>query len=151
MKPIIATRTIRAPLELVFRTVSDIRNFSQAVPHITNVEFLSDQHHGAGTRFKETRTMKGREHTVELSVTEYVDNESVRMVSDAGGTIWDSLFEVSEQNDAVELKLQMDVRPYTLPARLMNFLIRGMVVKGVESDMDAVKEFCEAGGSTTGD
>ncbi|QDV47776.1 Polyketide cyclase / dehydrase and lipid transport [Stieleria neptunia] len=150
MKPIIASRTIDAPLSLVFQTVSDVRNFRKAVPHITNVEFLSEQQHGVGTRFRETRMMKGREQSVELEVAEFADNERVRMVSDAGGTVWDTLFTVSLVGDAVELKMQMDIRPHAFLARLMIPLIRGMVVKGVESDMDAVKSYCESGGEPCG-
>lgn len=143
MKPIITLRTINAPLERVFQTISDVRNFRQAVPQITNVEFLSDLQQGAGTRFRETRMIHNREQSVDLEVAEYVENERVRMVSDAGGTVWDTLFSVSQARNAVELKMQMDVRPYKFYARIMNVLIRGMVVKGVESDMDAVKLYCE--------
>ena len=146
MKPIIVSRTIEAPLDLVFQTVGDVRNFRQAVPHITNVEFLTEQQCGAGTRFRETRTMKGREHSVELEVTEFVENERIRLVSDAGGTIWDTVFSVSPREGQVELTMQMDVRPYRLLARMMIPLVRGMVVKGVTADMDAVKAFCEREG-----
>ena len=144
MKPIVISRTIDAPLDLVFQTVSDIRNFREAVPHIKHVEFLSDQQVGSGTRFRETRLMNGREHTVELEVAEYVDNDRVRMISDAGGTIWDTVFTVSEGADNVKLDMKMDIKPHTLFARIMTPLIRGMVVKGVETDMDAVKAFCES-------
>ena len=35
------TRTIDAPVDLVFNTVADISQFSQAIPHIVNVEFLT--------------------------------------------------------------------------------------------------------------
>ena len=144
MKPIQISRTIAAPRELVFQTVSDVRNFREAVPHITHVEFLSDQQFGTGTRFCETRMMNGREHTVELEVAEYIDNDRVRMISDAGGTIWDTLFTVSKDAENVTLKMQMDIKPHTLLAKIMTPLIRGMVVKGVESDMDSVKAFCES-------
>ena len=146
MKPITASRTINAPLELVFETVSDVRRFREAIPHIANVEFLSDEQVGVGTRFRETRVMNGRQHAVDLEVTEYIMPDRVRMVSDAGGTIWDTLFLVSQKAGSVELKMQMNIRPYRFLARIMNVLILGMVVKGVESDMDAVKAFCEAGG-----
>lgn len=144
MKSIQTTRTISAPLERVFQTVSDVRNFRNAVPHITKVEFLSDQHVGAGTRFRETRVAKGREQTVELEVAEYIDNDRVRMISDAGGTIWDTLFTVSDAPVGVTLEMQMDIKPYKFLARIFTPLIRGMVVKAVESDMDAVKAFCES-------
>jgi uncharacterized protein YndB with AHSA1/START domain len=151
MKPIVASRTINAPLELVFDTISDIRNYRAAVPNITKVEFLSDQQRGAGTRFRETRNMNGREQTVELEVADYVENRRVRMISDAGGSTWDTLFSLSPAGGGVELRMQMDVRPHGLLARMMNVLIRGMVVKGVESDMDAVKTFCEAGNTHQGE
>ena len=68
------------------------------------------------------------------------------MISDAGGTIWDTVFSVSQAGGDVELKMQMDVRPYKLLAKMTNALIRSMVMKGVESDMDAIKSFCESGG-----
>src|SRR5688500_13908705 len=133
MKPIIALRTINAPLDLVFRTVSDVRNFRKAVPHITNVEFLSNQQQGIGTRFRETRTMNGREQAVDLEVAEYIEYVLVRMISDVGGTIWDTVFSVSQAGGDVQLMLQMYVRPYRFLARIINVLIRSMVVKGVES------------------
>ena len=144
MKPIQITRTIAAPLERVFQTVSDVRNFRSAVPHITNIEFLSEQQVGAGTRFRETRVTKGREQTVELEIAEYVENDRVRMISDAGGTVWDTLFTVSGDSTSVTLAMQMDIKPHTLFARILTPLIRGMVAKAVEADMDSVKAHCES-------
>lgn len=144
MKPIHISRSISAPLDLVFQTVSDVRNFREAVPHITHVEFLSDQQFGAGTRFRETRLMNGREQTVELEVAEYIDNDRVRMISNTGGTIWDTMFTVSKGSENVTLAMQMNIESHTLFARMVTPLIRGMVVKGVKSDMDSVKAFCES-------
>ena len=87
--------TMEAAPEEVFSTVSDISNYTRAVPQLVRVEFLTEQKVGMGTRFRETRLMRGREATTELEVTEYVANERVRFVSDAGGTIWDTVFTVS--------------------------------------------------------
>jgi uncharacterized membrane protein len=144
MKPVRVSRLISAPLDLVFQTFSDARNFCNAVPHITNVEFLSDQQTGVGTRFRETRVMNGREESVELEITEYETNDRVRMISDAGGTIWDSVFTFSQISDRVEMNMQMDIIPHTLLARFMTRIIRRMVIKGVESDMDAIRLYCES-------
>ena len=44
----------------------------------------------------------------------------------------------------VRLTLDMDARAYRLAAKLLNPLIHGMVKKAIESDMDAVKAYCEA-------
>ena len=148
MKPLHTTRVIRAPLPSVFQAIADARNFRKAVPHIMDVEFLTDQRVGAGTRFRETRKMNGRKSVVELEVAEYVVDDRVRMVSDEGGTIWDTMFAVSETPGGVLLDMQMDVKPHTLMARFLTPFIRGMVVKGVESDMDAIKSFCESSQAT---
>ncbi len=137
------TRKINAPIEKVFKTLATIDQFCKAVPGIQNIEFLSDIKYGVGTRFRETRLMNGKEASTELEVTELVENERVRMVSDAGGTIWDTVFEVKQADGMVEMNMQMDAIPHRFPARIITPMIIGMVGRFVEQDMDSVKEFCE--------
>jgi len=136
-------RTIDAPIEEVFDTVAHIDNFAKAVRHIVATEFLSEVKSGVGARFRETRRMRGRETTTELEVTEYVKNDRVRMVADAGGTVWDTLFEVAPDSDRVKLTVSMDARAYRLMPRLVNPFIKGFVQKAIEADMDAVQAYCE--------
>ena len=144
MATLTSVRTISAPIDLVFQTVADIENFSKAIPHITNVEFLSDVKSGVGARFRETRLMNGREATTTLEVTEHVDNEHVRLVSDTHGTVWDTVFRVKPAGDQVELSMKMDANSYKLLSRIMNLFIKGMIQKALEQDMDAVKTYCES-------
>lgn len=137
------SRTIHAPIDKVFDTIAHVDNFSKAVPGILEVEYLSDRRKGVGTRFRETRRMGNREASTELEVTEYVANDRVRLVADEGGTVWDTVFSVKPVGDAVELTMVMDAKPHKLTARLMNPLIKGMVQKHIEKDLDAVKSYCE--------
>jgi uncharacterized membrane protein len=139
----VATRTIAAPVDRVFATVAHIDRFQEAVPHITNVEFLTETRSGVGTRFRETRLMRGREASTELEVTEYVQDERVRLVSDAGGTVWDTVFTVQASGSGTELSMVMDARPYKLTALVVNPMISRMLTKALETDMDAVKAYCE--------
>ena len=141
----IAKCTIDAPVGEVFEAVADIGNFSKAVPQITNVEFLSDVKRGVGTRFRETRLMGGREASEELEVTEFVQDERVRIVSDSHGAVWDTVFEVTTVGGHTLLTMTMDAKPHKLLARIMTPLTKGIVKKAIEKDMAAVKEFCEAG------
>ena len=126
-------RTINAPVDAVFETVSDISQYTRAVPDIVRVEFVTERKTGVGTRFRETRRMGKREATTELEVTEYVKDERVRMVSDAGGTVWDSVFTVTAMGDGegTRLDLVMEARPYRLLSRLMVPLMKGAVAKAV--------------------
>lgn len=120
MTRITVTRTIDAPIDLVFETVGDIRQFSKALPHVINFEFLSDTPSGVGTRFHETRLMKGQEATTELEVAEYVENSRVRMVADSHGTVWDTIFAVESEGEKTILAMTMDARAHKLLPRLMN-------------------------------
>lgn len=143
MGRIVIERNIDARIENVFETISEIQNFAKAIPHIVNVEFLTDSQKGVGTRFRETRMMKGKEVATELEVTEHVPNEKVRMVTDNHGTVWDTVFEVRADGDSTHLKMTMDSRSYKLMPKLMLPLVNGMIRKAVEADMDSVKVYCE--------
>jgi uncharacterized protein YndB with AHSA1/START domain len=140
---LVLVRTIDAPIDVVFRTVADITQFSRALPHIVKVEFLSDARLGVGTRFRETRLMKGKENVTELEVTEYVENDHVRLIADNHGVVWDSLFAVDDEGGRTLLTMTMDARTKRLLMKLMLFAISGMVRKAVEADMDMVRSYCE--------
>ena len=71
----VVTRRIAAPVNVVFQTVAEIEQFSQAIPRIKRYEFLSESRSGVGTRFRETRSMNGKDRATELEVTEYVENQ----------------------------------------------------------------------------
>lgn len=137
------TRIITAPPAEVFDAVAHIESFQKVVPHIVRVEFLSEIRRGKGARFKETRVMGKREATTELEVTEYVESERVRMVSEAGGTTWDTVFTVKPQGEQTEMKMVMDATPHNVLARLFNPLLKRVVAKAIAQDMDAVKTYCE--------
>jgi carbon monoxide dehydrogenase subunit G len=137
------TRTIKAPVDLVFSMISEINNFSKAIPHITNIEFLSEVKSGVGTRFRETRLMGGKEATTELELTEHKENELVRFVADSNGTIWDTIMTIQELSGTTKLEMKMDAKSYKLMSKIMTYLIQGMVQKALEADMDSLKQYCE--------
>lgn len=143
MSYITISKQINAPVEQVFKIVADIRNFSKVIPEIIDVEFLSDQQYGVGTKFKETRSMNGREAATELEVTELKENEFIRLISDAGGTVWDSVFKVAEKEGGTELSLEMEAKPYKFLAKIAAPFFKGFMKKAIEKDMITVKEFCE--------
>lgn len=136
-------KQIAAPQDVVFEAVSNINRFAEIIPDIVNVEFLTEQHVGVGTRFRETRDMNGRKATVELEVTEYDAPEHCRILSDTNGCVWDTIFTVTSAGAGSQLEMKMEARPYRLLARILNLLIRSMIAKAVESDMEHVRLHCE--------
>jgi uncharacterized protein YndB with AHSA1/START domain len=139
------TRTIAAPPEHVFRTISDIREYRKVQPTIVDVEFLTPTHSGVGTRFRETRMMGKRRVSTVLEVAEYSPPTRVRMLSEAGGVLWDTIFTVAPHANpgTTELTMVMEATPRNLLARLMMPMLKGMVTKAVAADLDVVKLGCE--------
>ena len=137
------TRSIAASPETVFDAIAHIQNFSKICTDIVDVEFLSEQTKGVGTRFRETRMMGKRKASTILEVTEYVENERIRIVSDAGGTIWDSVFTVRDVDGGTRMDFEMDAKAYKLMAKIMTKLFRGFIAKAITKDMDVVKQHCE--------
>lgn len=143
MKPIIIVKLINAPVDKVFGTIAHIEEFSKVVDDIIKVEFISENKTGIGTRFRETRLMKGKEASTELEIREYIENEMVRIVSDSHGTIWDTIFTVEKVNGATKLTTHMRAIPGNFFTGLINSLIKGLIEKAIEKDMEAVKNYCE--------
>lgn len=140
------TRAIAASPQTVFKTVATPEVFAQAIPHVLRVEFRSEITSGVGTRFWEVRSLNGRQISTALEVTDYQPDTSVRIVSDAGGTLWDSLFEVSPDQDGTILTLTMAAQPHNLIARMTLPLIMRMVNRNLATDMDHLKSYCESVG-----
>ena len=140
-------REVAAPVETVFDTIAHIDNYMQVVPEIVGVEHLSETRRGVGARFRETRRMRGREASTVLEVTEYVPNERVRLVSEAGGTVWETVFTVRPAGNGSAVAMEMTATPKALPMRLLLPLMRRPIAAAIESDLDAVKSWCEANGA----
>ena len=109
------------------KPISDINNFSKSIPDVINVEFLSDVKSGVGTRFRETRLMKGKEAMTELEVTEFVENDHVRYVTDSDGTVWDTVMSVKAVDDKTDLTLIMDGGPHKCMQKMVGPVMKGRV------------------------
>ena len=88
--------------------------------------------------------MKGRESSSEIEVTEYTENQSIRLVSDQGGTIWDTVFTTQKDAEGCLLKMEMTAKPYKFTAKLSTPLIMRMIKSALVDDMDSVKSYCES-------
>ena len=65
------------------------------------------------------------------------------MAADTQGTIWDTVFAVKAENERTILTMTMDAKAQKWLAKIFVLMIRGMIKRAVERDMDLVKAFCE--------
>jgi hypothetical protein len=124
---------------------SHISRISRKLRRISvSVEFLTQQKRGAGTRFREIRQTGGRKLATILEVAEYDPPRMVRLVSEAGGAFWDTVFTVRPANNGTVLAMEMVATPKNLLARIMLPVMRKPLTKAIEKDLNAVKQWCEA-------
>lgn len=137
---------IDAPLEKVFSAYSDFPNAANRIEGINSVEMLSDGPVGVGTRFRETRTMFGREATEEMEITRFEANKLYTVSADSCGMKFDTTFRFTQQSGSTRVEMQMDSKPVTVMAKLMTpigWLMTGTMKKCMQADIDQMKEFCE--------
>ena len=137
------SRTINAPIETVFSAISDVDHFAEVRPQVVKIDYLSEIHSGVGTRFRETRRMKGKDTTNDLEITEYEPGRRIRFVTASHGTTWDSIYIVKPQAPGTVLALTMEATSETWLPKIMVLLISGVLQTALEGDMDTVKAFCE--------
>lgn len=138
-----ASRLVKAAPGAVFETLTNVGEFSKAVPGIVRIEFLSERQSGPGTRFRETRIINGRTASSELTLTELVDNQSCRLESDMMATHWDTRFTVGPEQGGTRLSMQTEVTPRSFLARMMVPLMLGVVTKALDEDLDSIQKYCE--------
>lgn len=143
MTTIVVERSIQAPAEAVFAAVAEVEHLPEIVPHVTDVEFLTEARSGVGTRFVETRRQAGRDFETELEIAEEVPPEHVRMVSENRGTVWDTLFEIEPQDGGTLLRTTMEARAEKMTTRLRNKAMVPLLRKAMDAHLDAVKDHLE--------
>ena len=137
------SETITAPIHTVFNAVADVRTLPDHNADVVAVELLTDGPPQCGTRFRETRRMKGKDTITELEITEWVDDARVRMVTEVHGTVWDTVFEVRPRGVQTELVITMDARAQSRFQRAFIWLMQGVFRRGIEKHLRALKATLE--------
>ena len=136
------SETIDAPLSDVFEFVSNPVLMSKAFPEsVKKMEVLSDHEQGVGSRFRETRLLRGREDVVEIETVEYVENEKVLSVADTGGSLWYTGFAVAAGESGTVLTVSMEAQAKSVFVRIANFCMKPWLKKGGAQEMQGIKDY----------
>lgn len=88
---IVASREVDAPVARVWDVVTDLERSPEVIAAVEQVERLDDhEEFGVGTRWRETRTMFGRQATEEMQVTAVEAPRSYTVVAVSGSTTYTS-------------------------------------------------------------
>jgi carbon monoxide dehydrogenase subunit G len=97
------SRHINAAPEEVWSVITDIPGSAATLSGVTAVQMLTDIPYGAGTRWKETRRMMGREETVEMWVAESDPHHSTAVKAFHGGADYTTRFTLAGRDGGTDL------------------------------------------------
>lgn len=149
MKPVLVNIDMLAPAARVWRICTDIANAAETIPMITRIEFLGEVRHGLGTRWRETRIMFGREAVEELEITEWRPPEEYVVSARHHGHDYRAVVRVVARGEATRLEYEFSATPRSFGARILGAILgpltKGMLVKALTEELEAIKRRCEAG------
>jgi uncharacterized membrane protein len=82
MSTLVFNETIKidAPISIVFSVITDYDSYDELLPMLhDSIEITSEDESGQGVTWESTGTFKGHSFTTEWTVTEFIENEMVKM------------------------------------------------------------------------
>lgn len=144
------TRTIAAPPVTVWGLITDIPNSPQVISGIDSVDMIGGpEGFGVGTRWRETRTMFGKEATEEMEVSAVSAGTSYSVIAASRGMRYESTLTLQPTSaDACTLTMVFAGEPTSAVSRAMaatiGRLFVGQTRKALEKDLADIASAAEA-------
>ncbi|MFA4841232.1 MAG: SRPBCC family protein [Agrococcus sp.] len=143
-------RSIAAPPEAVWRVLTDLEAAPEVLSGVARVERLAGAGYTIGTRWRETRTMMGREETEEMEVVGIDEGRSTMIAAEARGMAYRTEFTLDPTPEGTLLRmrfggsLQSPSWVQRVVARLTARLGTAMTRKMMQQDLDDIATAAEA-------
>lgn len=140
---------IKANKEKVWAIISDIENSKDSISAIGSIEILEQPSDGmVGLKWKETRTMFGKQATEIMWITEASENEYYQTRAESHGAIYISRLWIDENENSSTLNMSFNGTPVTFGAKVMSALIGWMfksaTAKALKKDLEDIKKAAES-------
>jgi hypothetical protein len=140
--------SINADRKRVFEVFSNLDDATANIDAITKVEVLAGPAQlNLGTKWRETRTMFGREATEEMWVTGYERDVSYVAEAESRGTHYRSEYRFTPEGSGTRVDMTFEGTPLSFGARLagvLGALFSGAAKKALHQDLVDLKRVCEA-------
>ncbi|GMA41435.1 SRPBCC family protein [Mobilicoccus caccae] len=145
------TRDIAAEPTKVWAVLTDVEAAAEILEDVSAVETLTDGPYRVGTRWRETRSMLGRESTQEMTVTEVEALGFTRIESAADDAHYVTTFKLEATHPGTRLTMTFTGEPAEetgtfkkLAAKVMAPVGNAAARKSMESDLDDIAKAAEA-------
>jgi uncharacterized protein YndB with AHSA1/START domain len=141
--------TIEGSRAKVWAAITNIENAAKFISGIQKIEVLEKPANSlVGLRWRETRMYFGKPATVEMWITDAVENEHYKTRAESDGFLFLSTTSISESSGGIVLVTSHDTRPQGGVAKLKAIpmpLFKGVVKKALLKDLNDIKSAVERG------
>ena len=120
---------VEASPQEVFAVAADFPNAARVIQAIEKVEMLTEGPVGVGTRFRETRTMFGKEATEEMEVAVFEPPHRYVLHAESHGSKYVSGLTFEPEDAGTRVTMHFDAEPLTFFAKVMSLLMKPMLKK----------------------
>lgn len=150
MKQVEIHRHVEAPVERVWAIAADLPGAPRTLTGVQRVEVLTPGPFGVGTRWRETRTMFGREATEEMAVTDLRAGRAYTVEATSSGARYVSTFTFEPAGSAeTDVTLTFGAHATTAVARVLGVLTapiaRRSVANALRGDLEDLARAAETG------
>ncbi|MEM9800120.1 MAG: SRPBCC family protein [Planctomycetota bacterium] len=139
---LVLTESIAAPIGVVYQVYTDLRRAPVIVSSIHSVDIVGSGPIGKGTRFRETRSIGGKETTSDMVVTEFDPKRSLTIEGEVGGHALRTAYVFTSSGGRTQVEMTRTATPTSLGARLSSFLEKGAVKAQLERDQAELAAAC---------
>jgi len=150
MKPIQVSRQVKAPAPVVWKIITDLEGSVDTISAIEKVEILAGgPDFGVGTKWRETRTMFGRQATEEMEVVEVTEGESYVVIARPESANYRTVMSILPTGEtACVLSMEFGANPKGTVTRFMGATMGKMFAsatkKALQADLDDIAAAAEA-------
>ena len=136
---------VKAPKEAIWSVICDIEHCDHNISGIQKVEVLEQPDSGVvGLKWRETRTMFGKEATEVMWITEAEEYSYYKTRAESHGSIYISRMGIIEQGDHCVLSMGFEGVALTFGAKIGNAIFSKMMAKSTEKalfvDLEDIKK-----------
>jgi hypothetical protein len=150
MATFMMSKRVDAPVETVFDVATDLEHAAENIRGIRSIELLTPSPVSKGTRWRETRTMMGRDTTEILEIVAFDRPQSYTVGCNSCGSYFESTFSFvpHECDGATHVSLNVIMEARTFFARLIaplgNLMFGKTMRKLLDDDLEDIKRVAEA-------
>lgn len=136
MAEVNVTRRVEASIEVVWTTITDIGRYPERVGSYVRIEFVTHERTGVGARWRQWRTVFGREHEQTLRIVSWDPPRQLMAEARESGAAYVTTYQLAQETDATVVSMTFAVRPTNPLAALFQRLLGR---RFLESTRDAME------------